>query len=67
MWIIIGLVTALIVVGAGLLLVLNSIIGPAPAPLRRVAERLGRSPRVCRMVPVARASCSKSCLGACLV
>ena len=34
MWIIIGLVTALIIVGAGLLLVITSIIGPAPAPLQ---------------------------------
>jgi polyisoprenoid-binding protein YceI len=34
MWIIIGLVTALIIVGAGLLLVVHSIIGPAPAPLQ---------------------------------
>ncbi len=34
MWIIIGLVTALIIVGVGLLLVANSIVGPAPAPLQ---------------------------------
>ncbi len=34
MWIIIGLLTALIIIGAGLLLFANSIVGPAPAPLQ---------------------------------
>lgn len=34
MWVIIGLVSALIIVGAALLLVANSIVGPAPAPLQ---------------------------------